>query len=274
MTQSHLRLLCILIVAGFLVMGLWPFNFAPRNQIERLPGENAIHFKPLSLVVSEGALDLGNTSAPSSAPGTFTLELLLAADREPNRNLPVILSLYNGELPESLLVGQWKSSLLLRIPAREAQARRKYRETGVEGALQKDRRRFIAITSGPEGTLFYVDGILADSNPKVFVRPEDLRGRLILGDSPRGGSGWTGKLFGLAAFNRPLDASEVLRHYQLWTGRRGGRRHGVISFRIGRGADDTGSIPLSECAVDPRILLRRSQNRPVSSLGRGSLSLG
>jgi VanZ family protein len=130
--------------------------------------------------------------------------------------------LYNGELPESLLVGQWKSALLLRTPTHDLQARRKFRETGVEGALQRNRQRFIAITSGPQGTLFYVDGELADSNPKVFVRPEDLRGRLVIGDSPRGGSGWNGKLFGLAAFNRPLDAPDILRHFQLWTGRRGG----------------------------------------------------
>jgi VanZ family protein len=44
-----------------------------------------------------------------------------------------------------------------------------------------------------------------------------LNGRLILGDAATGKHPWTGNLLGLAIFNRALDASEVARHYELWT---------------------------------------------------------
>lgn len=257
--RSQCLLLCILIVAGFLVTGLWPFNFRPRNRIEWLSNENGIHIEPLSVSRSLGVLDLGKPKTHSASSGAVTLELLIEAEREPTGNTAALLSLYGGDLPENLLIAQWKSAFLLRSVVWDPQGRRRYRETGINPVLQNGRRRFIAVTSGPEGILFYVDGNRAGVHPKTRLRPEALRGQLILGDWARGNSRWNGKLFGLAAFARALPAVEIRRHRQLWRQGRAkelGSEDGITALYLfdeksGRTIHD--SSPLQNILVIPQL---------------------
>jgi hypothetical protein len=215
--RSRCRLLCILIVAGFLVAGLWPFNFHPRNRLEWLSNENGIHLGPLSVSRSLSVLDLGKPKTYAASSGAVTLELLLEAEHEPTGNISTLLSLYGGDVPENLLIAQWKSAFLMRSAVSDPQGHRRYRETDIDSVLQNGKRRFIAVTSGPEGISFYVDGNRAEAYPKTRLRPEVLRGQLILGDSARGNSRWSGKIFGLAAFASALPAMEIRRHHELWS---------------------------------------------------------
>ena len=45
---------------------------------------------------------------------------------------------------------------------------------------------------------------------------DSIRGQLILGNAATGKSAWSGRLFGLAIFNRALDAKEVAAHQAVW----------------------------------------------------------
>ena len=208
----------IAICGGYLFVGLWPFEFRPRNNLGWRPGANGTIFGWPSIIYSEGRFDLGATARSSDAGGV-TIELYVRSAHKSAREVGSILTFYDGELPENLLVAQWKGDLLVRVLSRDIHGRKSPREVGVDVGLRPGAPRFIAIACSAAGTNFYVDGVLAREIPGLIVRPEVLRGRLVLGNSPRGNRRWAGKMFCAAIFNRTLAACEMARHYRLWTGR-------------------------------------------------------
>jgi VanZ family protein len=205
--SRFLLLVSLGICAGYFLVGLWPFNFLPRNRAVIPADGSGLSLDPLSIALSSRPLDL-------SGMGGITIELSL--ETEPAESLDSVLALYDGNLPENLLIAQWKSSLLIRTRVPTTASRRGYREAGIEAALRRGVRRQFAISSGPAGTDFYLDGILTDRNPRLVLRPETLRGRLVIGDSPAGRQGWKGKLSGLAIYGRFLSPAEVARNAEWW----------------------------------------------------------
>ncbi len=209
----------IAICGGYLFVGLWPFEFHPRNNLGWRPGANGTFFGWPSIIYSEGSFDLGSTARTSYA-GAVTIELYVRSEHKPGREVGSILTFFDGELPENLLVAQWKDDLLLRVISRETRGRKNFREVGVDAGLRPGARRFIAITSSAASTNFYLDGILAREIPGLSVRPEALRGRLLLGNGPQGNQRWAGKMFCVAIFNRSLAACEISLHQRFWAGDR------------------------------------------------------
>jgi VanZ family protein len=215
---------CVVLCIGYLIAGLWPFNFHPHNRAHWSSADKGLHFEPLAIATSIGSINLG-----SSMPGVdgrdalqFSIELLISSNSEATRNIHSLIAIYDGTLPENLLAAQWKSSFLVRTPAVDAHGRKKYREIGVDKTLLAGEQRFLAITSGASGTSLYVEGRLTETYPHTVLRPGSLRGALILGNSPNAGHSFTGNFFGLALFNRMLDAAEIEHHGMLWeTGRAG-----------------------------------------------------
>ncbi len=218
--------LSIVICVGYLVIGLWPFSFHPRNNVEWLPDSNGINFKrlslfqPLSIAHSRSMLDLSRHAANPAGPGEISIELWIEPEEEPWHKIGIIFSLYDGRLPQNLLIGQYKSEILLRARLQNAQDPGRYRDVGAPASLRKGSKRFVVLTSGPGGTVFYLDGSATAIFPKLTLCPETLRGRVVLGDSPQGGSNWVGKLHGLAIFNQALIPQEIDRHYALWKANR------------------------------------------------------
>ncbi len=205
--------ICIAICAGYIFFGLWPFAFRPRNNLGWRPGAKGVFFGWPSIIYSEGWFDLGH----AANAGALTIELYMATQHKLGGEVGSILTLYDGDLPENLLVAQWKSDLLLRTFSRDGQGRRTAREVGLDAGLYPGARRCLGIASGAAGTDFYMDGVLAKSFPRLTFRPEALRGRLVLGDAPQGNRRWAGKLFCIAMFSRTLSAGEIARHSGFWT---------------------------------------------------------
>jgi VanZ family protein len=88
---------------------------------------------------------------------------------------------------------------------------------GTRDVLKKGEKRFVTITSGADGTNIYVDGILLKSSPRfhLFSMNEKPSGRILLGNSPKGGEYWTGNLLSLAIYDRVLTGEEVSQHFPL-----------------------------------------------------------
>jgi len=212
---------CIAICIGYVFAGFMPFDFAPRNRVAWPANHQGIQFEPLSQIYSQNSLELKGSAGAPGQPGSITIELWLKSMAIANENTHTILSLYDGVMPANLIVAQWQSSLLIRTPLRDAAAPQRYREAGIDAALPVGKPRFIAITSGPKGTSFYLDGSLADSYTRVHLRADTLRGRLILGNSPDGSTPWRGTVMGLAMYKAPLAAADIQRHFQMWCAQRG-----------------------------------------------------
>jgi VanZ family protein len=219
LNRRILALLCLATVVGFYLVGLWPFNFWPDNNIQWISGGPGVYFTRHSIIYSQRPLILDPTRGAGDRAASFSIELWLQAESEPGSGVPHILSLYDGELPENLVIGQWKSELLVRAPIPDRSRGRGYREIGIAAALKKGMIRFITIASDISGTAFYLDGVLIRRYAKYVLPSSLLSGQVVLGNSVTGSGAWKGNLFGAAIFDKALSAAEVLDHYGAWIGK-------------------------------------------------------
>jgi hypothetical protein len=199
---------------GLVMAGLWPFAFQPPNRAGWLAGRAGLSFKPDGIAYDPESAD-GSVGSLPDRPATFTVELWLEPGQVPGNDVFHILTIDDGWFPSGIVLCQWKTGLLLRI--RDPVSGWKFREVGLGGVLAVQKTCFITVTVDPSGTTFYSNGTLLNHFP-AFTAPNSwLNGRLILGNAAAGKHPWTGNVFGLAVFNRALDASEIARHYASWT---------------------------------------------------------
>jgi VanZ family protein len=206
--------LCLVLAAGYLLVGWWPFAPFPHNQVAWLDSRPGLRSKPNAVAYDQDPLPDSDAEKQGQQTAHFTVELWLQAGRERQSDIFHILTVHDGRFPSNLVLCQWKDALLLRSPS--PRNPRGFREEGLH-VLQQKQTRFLTITSDRSGTAFYVDGVLVKRVPQFALPPESLHGRLILCDAANGKHCWTGSLFGLAILNRALQESEVSARYRLWT---------------------------------------------------------
>lgn len=216
LSPKALGSLCLAAIIGILLAGLWPFNFWPANEVSWLKDRNGVHFYGRGIIFSPEPTS--KISPPIFRGGPVTIELWLRSDIEPDSYVPRILSFYDGRETEGLLIGQWKSSLILRVKENR-RGKRPYREISVENTLPKGQSRFVTVASDEKGTRIYVDGRVKKkfSHFSFMIEGSTDSPRLILGNSPLGGDSWEGYFYGLAIYPRSLTGEEIFQNYQDWT---------------------------------------------------------
>jgi hypothetical protein len=212
MTHGLPRILCLVLAAVFLIVGWWPFAPFPRNHVSWLPDGHGLTFGSPGVAYDVEPLPAPAAPPSDEAPG-FAVELSLESGTEPDNFFPHILTIHDGRTPSSLIIGQWQADLLVRIPAPRNPSL--FREEGIAG-LQKGRRHLVIISSDAMATTFYIDGRLSRRFPGFVLEPRSMRGQLILGNAATGKSSWTGTLFGMAIFQRAIEAKEVAAHQAIW----------------------------------------------------------
>jgi hypothetical protein len=203
-----------MMAVGLLTVGLWPFNFLPPNRVGWLKDRAGLSFQPNGIAYEPEPTDWSIGGLPGQ-PAAFTLELWLEPGRVPPTDLFHILTIDDGGFPSGIFLFQWKTELLLRV--RDRARHGGFREVGPRGVLVEHTPCFITVTVAPSGTTFYSNGSRLSHYPTFTVPNSRLTGRLVLGNAAEGKHPWLGNLYGLAIFNRALDASEIAQHYALWT---------------------------------------------------------
>jgi hypothetical protein len=202
------RALSVVAVAAVLVATLWPMNFFPWNGVSWLQAEKGIRFHNEGLIVSNEPLKLQTANDSES----YTLELLLRPSSIEHSS--TILSFYNPQASNQLLIRQLKSGLAV---ARDSQSERdRIIECDIGQVFQKGKLAWIAISSGPHGITFYVDGKRSYSFPGSNISRGDLSGYIVLGTSPLSYQPWNGEIYGLALYASALTDESALQHYQAW----------------------------------------------------------
>lgn len=212
--------LSLLMVVGYLIVGLWPFDFQPPNRVRWLPDRHGLQFDPYGFAYDPVLLFAPpETDGSSSKAANFTVELWLEPQPEPANDVFDILTIHNRQLPFDFVLGQWKQDLLLRATMQTREATTKIPEVGLDNALLAGKAGFFTVRGSAAGTDFYLNGLIAGHFPQFILDPESLNGQLILGNDASGKNSWRGRLFGLALYHRALDTAEINRHYALWTQR-------------------------------------------------------
>ena len=214
MNKKFLGLVIFVILIGFFLAGFWPFNFIPENEVKWLSNTNGLSFYGHGMVHTP---DLLNGDNPPFQNGSITVEMLLQPKVKCDCFVARILSLYDGRKSENLFIGQWKYDLILSGHFQAPDNKIKYKEVGIGNILMRDKKIFITITSGNDGTTVSIDGKQVRSYPQYsLIHDDKSSGYLIIGNSPTGKQYWTGELYGIAIYNRIIAPDKVLNNYHAW----------------------------------------------------------
>jgi VanZ like family/Concanavalin A-like lectin/glucanases superfamily len=201
-----LRVACILVLCGILVTGLWPFH-APRNNASWLPQGTGLHIGKYGSIVTVGEFTIRRPERNDSC----SLEIWLAPGRASASGS--ILAFYRPETHSSPFALR-QSLSDLSIESRQNGSKTKIY---VDDFFSRPNLVLLTLSSNPSGTVVYADGAFVKAVPNFRFSPQDLTGRLILGNSPFSTHEWSGDVKGLAIYGRALMPEEVLQHYKQWT---------------------------------------------------------
>ncbi len=232
----------LLLLGGlYLAIGWWPWQPWPDNRVQWRQDGPGLKFQPPSLAV----LPPLSLEILPAEPGGVWIELELMASPQAVPALQQVLTLHHGGAPAKIAVCQWKSDLLLWIPAPDAP--RGIREIGT--TVADGRPHLVTLVFGEHETRIYVDGVLRRRSVEFRVHPEAWRGQWVLGDAPAGKRGWRGELRSLGVGRGPRPSEQVIERQGEWERREAGgmgTTPGMVAFfalNEGRGRMASGRVP-------------------------------
>ncbi|HEY1658112.1 MAG TPA: VanZ family protein [Candidatus Sulfotelmatobacter sp.] len=236
-----LRVACVLVLCGILVAGLWPFH-APRNNVGWLAQGAGLEIGKYGSIVTAGEF----TNAKPDTDGSCSLEIWLAPGRASASG--TILAFYRPETHSSpFALRQSLSDLSIESLFRGRRQNGSKTKVYVDDFFIHPKLVLLTLSSNPSGTSLYANGAFVKTLPNFRFSPQDLTGRLILGNSPFSTHEWSGNVKGLAIYPRGLIPEEVAQHYQQWTaGAQSAPGESAIAFY----RFDEGSGPLIHNRVD------------------------
>jgi VanZ family protein len=208
--KRHLGILCGIVIVAVLIATLWPLNFFPANRTSWLRDAHGIRFDSPGLVESKVPL-----IPEGNAPGKYcSLELLLGPARIEGST--TILGFYDPNNPSQFLVRQWTDGLIVSRDTANAQNEVKRTKFDVGRVFQPNKLVMVSITSGPNGTVVYLNGAQNRVFPRFRISQKDLSGQIVLGTSPIDYQPWQGEVRGLAIYSIELTAAQASQHYENW----------------------------------------------------------
>jgi hypothetical protein len=207
--RNGIKALFIAAVIAVLVATLWPGDPFTRNGVTWLQGIRGLKFESPGLVVSKEYLKPAETQATES----YSVELLV---RPANRQSSTILAFYNDARPTQLLIGQDGERLLVTHDTGIQSDRTKTIEFHADHVFRPGRLVLVTISSGPSGTVVYLDGKTAGYFPLFKFSRSEMSGQIVLGTPPSMYEPWSGELRGLAIYSKELTVRDALQHYRGW----------------------------------------------------------
>jgi hypothetical protein len=205
-----LGVLCILVLCGILVVGLWPFHH-PRNEVTWLTRENGLRFDRHGTVLSPGPFV---TSGPETG-ASGAIEMWIRPNLTSNEH--TLLAFSTPEHPLQFLVRGYQSGIVLESATSNHPVQNRPAGIYIADVFHQRQPVFLTATSGIDGTSTYVNGALLKTWPFFHFSSVTFAGQLVLGTSPVGNDSWSGQLRGLAIYTQELTAGQVSRHFETWT---------------------------------------------------------
>jgi len=239
-----LRAVCVCVLTGILVAGLYPFH-APRNNVTWVSDGNGLLFGKHGSIVSASPLQ----AHPTTGNNSCSLEIWL----QPRWVQGMILGFYWPERRVTpFSIRQFQEGLVF-----ENNSPGDSREPAIYVAdvFHGPKPAWVTITSGETGFAVYVDGTLVRKDPNFAVRSRDLTGEFVIGGSPTAPYNWSGLVKGLSIYDRELSAAEVSQNFRDRNFRDGTKDAHAESVPIGvaiaRYLFDEGRGSIVHNAVDP-----------------------
>ena len=205
-----LLLASLLVLAGMLGVGLWPFH-SPRNQVTWLSGGNGLQFGRHGVILSSGRLRA--TDYPPDGP--CSLEIWF----EPTRTWDSgsLLSFYAPERRREFSLLQSLTNLRLQSDILEEHYQTLTSKLDVPDVFWQGKPAFVTIASKGGETSVYLNGAPVMTIASFPISSRDFAGQLIIGNPPRAGNGWRGEVRGLAVYDDALPPAQVRENFETWS---------------------------------------------------------
>ena len=192
-------------------------SFSLDNNVSRIEGKNGIRFGHYGIAYTDTAFP---RMINSTEPSGLSFELAVRSSNSRDDRFKILLSIHAGKDSEQLLIGQWRSSLVV-MNGDDYNGSKRIPKIGVSNALPPEICSFIHITSDQKGTHIYVNGRLRASNERLILNLPDEKDKavLVLGNSPYGRHSWTGDIYGLAIYENILNPQDTAYHFDQWSQR-------------------------------------------------------
>ena len=207
--------LSVVFLLIILVVGLKPRGFRFFNKVNWINSQPGMRFSGFGIAYTD---PLGNMMAfQKSDTNGFSIEIALKPESYRGRRFKFILAIDNGKDSEQLVVGQWRSWLIV-MNGDDYAHKKKINRVSADLASTSPATIFVAITSGQEGTRIFFDGkpVVAKKDLRLKI-PAGGKTRLILGNSVYGKHPWRGDVYGLALYNYQLFSQEAASHFIGWS---------------------------------------------------------
>ena len=184
------------------------------NEVSWIDAQNGIRF-------GNNGIAFAKATPPTDRDLVFnTGDLSIGLGVKPgdtsDRHFKLLLLLHGGDDRDQLVIGQWRSWLVV-MNGDDYAAKRGIARVSVN-AFQNDQERFIYITSGQGGTAIYIDGQLVKRKTDLTLkRPDGVHlAQLVLGNSIYGRHPWSGELYGLVYYDLVRAETTIRGQYEQW----------------------------------------------------------
>ena len=176
-----------------------------------LNGGNGLRFAQHGVVLSSGEFKASNV--PANAP--CSLEIWFEPARPWSKG--TLLSFYSPRPSRQFSLRQTDGYLAVRSDAPDRGYRTLTTALYIENVLPRGGALFVTVISTGQQTSVYVDGALVRTAFGFPLSGRDFDGELVIGNSPRVESSWSGLLRGLALYDEALSPAQVVHHFETWT---------------------------------------------------------
>ena len=217
-TSKGLLICLAAMLLGIFFFGLRPKDFYLFNNVTWISNQNGIHVGKYGIAYTDSSFTSDRSSSRLPDSG-LSVEIALKSGAVKDERFKFLLVLHNGDDSEQLLIGQWRSSIIL-MNGDDYNGKQGIKKIGMRGTLLPHKIRFVTITSGEEeGTKVYIDGQLAAKKRDLFLKIPDGREetRLVVGNSVYGRHSWEGNIYGLAIYQYTITAKDAAFHFMRWS---------------------------------------------------------
>lgn len=203
-----------IVVTGMLYFGIRLKGFTPDNNL-LWHSEGGLAFKRFAVAYTDSFF---SDPQEDSEAQRLTIEMVLHPELSKHpESIKFILLIHAGEDQEQLVIGQWRTVLMI-MNGNDYSNSRRTPKIYMELNQYESTSHLFTIVSNGDGTKVFVDGKLMNNNPALVLKyPNDGElARMIIGNSLSGKRPWTGTMIGLALYDHDLADEDVKQHYRKW----------------------------------------------------------
>ncbi len=204
--------LTVVILSVIAVFGLSPKETSYKNNVKWLNSPNGIRFDRYGMAYTDLVPDFEEDMFGKNG---FSIEMAFKPESYSEEGFRIILLLHGGNDTDQLLIGQWRSSIIV-MNGDDYNHGRRIKRLMVKTNTALEQIRFITITTSPLGSKVYFDGKLMGNRKDLVLKMPKDKVRLTLGNSVYGRHAWEGDIYGMSCYRHKLTGKEAKAHFNEW----------------------------------------------------------